>query len=53
MSGADAPPEPARRLAAALPHARSETIADAAHMLPLEQPKPLADAIARFLGELS
>jgi pimeloyl-ACP methyl ester carboxylesterase len=35
---------------ALVPGARVETIADAGHMLPWEQPEAFADAVARFLG---
>lgn len=41
------------RTAEALPHARIEVIADAAHMLPLEHPGALAASVSAFLRELS
>jgi pimeloyl-ACP methyl ester carboxylesterase len=40
----------AARWKALVPAARVEMIDDAGHMLPWEQPKPFADAVARFLG---
>ena len=41
------------KLASVIPNARAQGIASAGHMLPLEQPEALADAVASFLGELS
>ena len=41
------------KLASVIPNARAQGIAGAGHMLPLEQPEALADAVASFLGELS
>jgi len=42
-----------KKLASIIPNARVEGIARAGHMIPLEQPAALADAVAGFLGELS
>ena len=55
LAGADDPftkVEDARRLADALPGSTFEVIADAGHVLPLEQPGAVTDALARFLGTL-
>ena len=43
-------PAYAARWKALVPTARVEMIDDAGHMLPWEQPKAFADAVARFLG---
>lgn len=45
--------EGCEKLAAVIPNARAQGIAGAGHMIPLEQPAALADAIGSFLGELS
>lgn len=42
-----------KKLASVIPNARAQGIADAGHMIPLEQPAALADAVTSFLGELS
>ena len=41
------------RLAADIPGARQVVIAKAGHMVPLEQPEALAEAVESFLGELA
>jgi pimeloyl-ACP methyl ester carboxylesterase len=43
----------ADRMAETIPGAGRKTIADAAHMLPTEQPVALAEAVREFLGALS
>jgi pimeloyl-ACP methyl ester carboxylesterase len=44
------PPAYAERWKTLIPHARVETIAGAAHMLPYEQPEAFSRAVAGFLG---
>jgi pimeloyl-ACP methyl ester carboxylesterase len=44
--------EQADQLAERIPNARRIEIAKAGHMLPLEQPEAMAEAVASFLGEL-
>ncbi|AVV44200.1 alpha/beta hydrolase [Streptomyces sp. ID05-04B] len=44
-------PEMTRRLAAALPDCRAVIVPEARHMLPVERPRALADALTTFLGE--
>jgi pimeloyl-ACP methyl ester carboxylesterase len=43
-------PAYAERWARLIPAATVQTIADAGHMLPYEQPQAFVDALARFLG---
>jgi pimeloyl-ACP methyl ester carboxylesterase len=45
--------EGCEKLASVIPNARAQAIANSGHMIPLEQPAALADAVAMFLGELS
>ena len=45
--------EGCEKLASVIPNARAQGIANSGHMIPLEQPAALADAVASFLGELS
>jgi pimeloyl-ACP methyl ester carboxylesterase len=55
LVGADdaiAPPEEARKMAAALPDAELVIIPDAGHLAPLENPRPCNEAILGFLGRL-
>jgi len=54
--GADEDPymaEQADRMAAAIPAASRVLIDNAAHMIPLEQPGPLSDAVIAFLEGLA
>ena len=44
------PPRLSEALAATLPHARLVIVPQAGHMLPLERPEELADAVRRFLS---
>jgi 3-oxoadipate enol-lactonase len=49
VTGSDDPgstPDMSHRLAAAIPGARAEIVPDARHLLPLERPRELADALA-------
>lgn len=46
------PPWQASRLAASLPQATLQTVDRAGHLLPLEQPKRLADLLSDFLGRI-
>jgi 3-oxoadipate enol-lactonase len=41
------------KLASIIPNARAQGIAKSGHMIPLEQPAALADALTAFLGEVS
>jgi pimeloyl-ACP methyl ester carboxylesterase len=45
------PPVYASRWQALLPRSHSLRVADAGHMLPYEQPRPLADAVLTFLAD--
>ena len=45
--------EGCEKLASLIPNARAQGIAKSGHMIPLEQPSALADAVTDFLGELS
>ena len=47
------PPEHGRRLAAIIPNARHVEIDDCYTLLPLDQPDPVADHIARFAASLA
>ncbi len=46
------PPDQAKRLAEALPNGRFETIADAGHLICVEQPAATARAIRQFVEEI-
>ena len=46
------PPEQARELARQLSHKEAVTIADAGHMVLLEQPRILAQEMEAFFGSL-
>ncbi|MEW2547691.1 alpha/beta fold hydrolase [Streptomyces sp. NPDC047002] len=54
VTGADDPgstPAMARRLAAALPSCRAVVVPGARHMLPVERPAALVEALTSFIGE--
>ncbi|MYU02216.1 MULTISPECIES: alpha/beta hydrolase [unclassified Streptomyces] len=54
LTGADDPgstPDMTRRLAAALPDCRAVIVPGARHMLPVQDPGALADALTTFIGE--
>ena len=44
-------PEMSRRLATAIPRCRAVVVPGARHMLPVQNPKAVADAVTALLGE--